>query len=58
MNPPMMFMQWWQALNVALAVRGEPEALWGEAHAWWQWRPIKFVDDRLVNKLINSRQPL
>jgi hypothetical protein len=54
----MMFMQWWQALNVALAVRGEPEALWGEAHAWWQWRPIKFVDDRLVNKLINSRQPL
>lgn len=54
----MTFLEWWNALNIALAARGEPEALWQEAHAWWEWRPVKFIDERLINRVINDRKPL
>lgn len=52
------FIDWWNALNIALAARGEPEALWQEARAWWEWRPVKFIDERLINRVINDRKPL
>jgi hypothetical protein len=48
------FLAFWRALNNALAYRGEVAALHGEAWAWW--RSVKFVDERLVNKVINSRK--
>jgi hypothetical protein len=52
------YIDWWRDLNAALAVRGEPEALHGEARAWWEWRPVKFIDDRLINRVINDRKPI
>ena len=54
----MTFLDFWRALNVALAVRGEPEALWQEARSWWEWRPVKAVDERLINRVLNQRKPL
>ena len=58
MMPTDMFLGFWRALNAALVVRGEPEALHGEARRWWDWRPVKFVDDRLVNRVVNERRPI
>ena len=52
------FLAFWGAVNVALACRGEVEMLHGEARQWWEWRPVKRVDDRLINRIINSRKPL
>jgi hypothetical protein len=54
----MTFMEFWRALNLALTARGEPEALWSEAREWYAWRPVKLVDTRLVNRVINARRPL
>jgi hypothetical protein len=53
----MTFLQFWGALNVALAVRDEPEALFAEARAWFGWRPVVAVDARLINHVINDRRP-
>jgi hypothetical protein len=57
------FINWWRDLNVALVIRGEPEALYGEALQWARWtetnRPaMTAVDERLVNRVINERKPL
>lgn len=49
------FIDWWKALNIALQARGEPDALWSEAYDWW--RPVKTIDERLINRVINSRNP-
>lgn len=51
------FLDWWKALNIALQARGEPEMPWDEAYDWW-WRPVKMIDERLINRVINSRKPL
>jgi hypothetical protein len=52
------FMEWWKLLNVALAIRDEPDSLYGEALLWFAPLPVKRLDDRLVNQIINSRKPL
>jgi hypothetical protein len=54
----MQFLTFWEKLNVALAIRGEPEALYGEARAWYRERVVPAVDDRMVNQVINHRKPL
>lgn len=54
----MTFLDWWKALNAELAARNEPEALHGEARDWFAWRYVKFIDERLVNRVINARKPL
>jgi hypothetical protein len=53
-----MFLEFWRALNVALAIRGEPDALHGEARRWYDRRAVKTVDERLVNRVINERRPI
>jgi hypothetical protein len=52
------FLQFWSQLNVALAIRGEPEARYGEARDWYASRVFPAVDERLVNRVINQRAPL
>jgi hypothetical protein len=54
----MTFLQFWAALNAALAARGEPEALHSEAHDWYGSRPVVGVDERMVNRVINDRKPI
>ena len=53
--PPISFVDFWRKLNAALTVRDQPEALFGEARQWYDWRPVKRVDDRLVNQLLHAR---
>jgi hypothetical protein len=52
----MMFHEFWLALNAALTVRGEREALFKEAHFWFNWRPVKALDERLINRVVNGRK--
>lgn len=54
----MTFLAFWRRLNFMLDYRGEPEALHDEARYWYDWRPVKHVDERLVNRVINARKPL
>jgi hypothetical protein len=54
----MTFLTFWKALNAALAVRDEPEALHAEARRWYDWRPVKNIDERIVNRIVNERRPL
>lgn len=54
----MSFLPWWKVFNAALAERGETPALWEEARGWWEWRAIKKVDERLINRVINARKPI
>jgi hypothetical protein len=53
----MTFLAFWNKLNVRLAILGEPEALHAEARQWYDWRGIKRVEDRLLNRLLNARKP-
>jgi hypothetical protein len=52
----MMLLDFWKKLNAALAVRGEPDALYGEARAWFESRAVSAVDERLVNQVVNARK--
>jgi hypothetical protein len=54
----MTFLSFWVRLNITLALRGEPEALHEEARRWYDWRPVKKVDERLVNRCIHGRKPI
>lgn len=54
----MTFIAFWAALNAALATRGEPEALYGEARAWYRERVVPAVDARMLNQVINARRPI
>jgi hypothetical protein len=58
----MIFLEWWEKLNAALAVRSQPEALYGEAKAWFSYKPnwqnLEPSEDRIVNQVINARKPL
>jgi len=57
----MTFLEWWRKLNVALACRGEPEALHGEAYRWFtsvpNMRNLEPSEDRVINRIINERKP-
>jgi hypothetical protein len=57
----MIFLTWWEKLNSALAVRGEPEALFGEAKDWYRFRPnwqnLEPSEPRIINQIINARKP-
>jgi hypothetical protein len=59
----MIFFVWWEKLNNALTYRGEPEALYGEAKDWYNFRPNwknldPTTEERIVNGVINARRPL
>ncbi len=57
-----MFMFWWERLNAALAEHKEPEALYGEAKRWYEYRPnwqnLDPREPRIINQIINARKPL
>ena len=56
----MIFLVWWQKLNVALAVHNEPEALYGEAKDWYtyrlNWQNLEPSEPRIINQIINYRK--
>lgn len=52
-----MFIDYWRQLNNQLAYRGEPEALHGEAWFWYNRFPVKLLDERRMNQIINERKP-
>ena len=58
----MIFLEWWKRLNVALTIRGEPEALYGEAKDWYDFRPgwqhQEPSNPEILNRIINQRKPL
>lgn len=60
--PETPFITWWRKLNVALACHGQPEALFGEAHNWFgyrpNWRNLEPSEPRIINQIINARKPV
>ena len=57
----MIFLDWWQKLNAALVARSEPEALYGEARDWFEYRPnwhnLDPGEPRIINRIVNARKP-
>ncbi len=57
----MIFLNWWKRLNIALAVRDQPEAIYGEARSWYVYRPnmcnLDPSEPRILNRIINERRP-
>jgi hypothetical protein len=53
-------LSWWQQLNIALAVRGEPGATYGEIVGVTAgrpaWRSVDPREPRIVNVIINRRK--
>lgn len=56
-EPTVPFATFWDALNMALVAAGQRRAAFSEARAWYEQRPIKFVDQRLVNRIVDDRRP-